>query len=215
VTGPGQRPRRAVAVSLASLALGLLVALSAAPAQARLIDLYAGPRAGGMIGWGSRSTTPDFFEKARGAALGAEVGVKVLVLNLSVSFLQMLDGSGRSGTLSQALLGFELDIPIGNPRSPEERRKLLLRPGAGAGVGFGTPGPVRPPLSNDQISDKGFITQGKLALEYNPNVLLGFGVEGAFGYHYFVGAQAANNVSTHSAGYQMTLLGTATLHLGY
>ena len=211
-----RRARAGGVFSAAGLTLGLLVTLAAAPAEARLIDLYAGPRAGGMIGWGSRTATPDFFEKARGAALGAEVGVKVLILNLSVTFLQMLDGNGRSGTLSQALLGFELDIPIGNPRSPEERRKLLLRPGAGAGVGFGTPGPVRPPLSNDQISDKGFITQGKLALEYNPNVLLGVGVEGAFGYHYFVGAQAvANDVSTHSAGYQMTLLGTATLHLGY
>jgi len=197
--------------------LGLLASLVAAPrAEARLIDLYAGPRAGGMIGWGSRSTTPDFFEKVRGAALGAEVGIKVLVVNLSVDFFQMFDGNGRSGTLSQALLGFELDIPLGQGTRPEERRKLLLRPGVGAGVGFGTPGPVHPPLSNDQISDKGFISQTRMALEYNPNVLLGFGVEGAFGYHYFVGAQeVANNVSGHSAGYQMSLLATATLHLGY
>jgi hypothetical protein len=198
------------------LALGLCLVLGAvAPAQARLIDLYAGPRAGGIVGWGSRSSTPDFFEKVRGAALGAEVGVKVLVLNLSVSFMQLIDGSGRSGTLSQALLGLEIDIPLGPGQRREDRRKLLLRPGAGAGVAFGTPGPVHPPLSNDQISDKGFVSQTKLALEYNPNVVLGFGVEGAFGYHYFIGAQAANDVSTHSSGYQLTGLFTATLHLGY
>jgi len=195
--------------------LGALAIAAAAPAEARLIDLYAGPRAGGIVGWGSRSTTPDFYEKVRGAALGAEVGVKVLVLNLSVSFLQMLDSNGRSGTLTQAILGFEFDIPIGEGTTRQARRKVLLRPGVGAGVGFGTPGPVHPPLSNAQLSDKGFISQGKLALEYNPNVVLGFGVEGAFGYHYFVGAQESADVSGHSAGYQLTLLATATLHLGY
>ena len=202
----------AVAVAAAG---GLLCALGAAPAQARLIDFYAGPRAGAMVGWGSKSGTPDFFDKVRGAALGAEVGAKLLVLQLSVSFLQMFDGGGPSGTLSQAILGLEVDIPIGHERTPSGRRKLLLRPGTGAGVAFGTPGPVSPPLSNDQISHKGLVSQARLALEYNPHELFGFGVEGMFGYHYFVGAQAVNDVSTHSSGYHLSALATATLHLGY
>jgi hypothetical protein len=224
--------RRYFPAAGAGLIAALLLALAAAPAQARLIDLYAGPRAGGIVGWGSRSSTPDFFQTTRGAAMGAEVGVKLLVLDLSVSFLQVFDGSGRSGTLSQALLGFELDVPIGQWRTREGRRKLILRPGAGAGVAFGTLGPVHPPLSNDQVSDKGFISQARLALEYNPYALLGFGVEGDFGYHYFVGGQTVstslggpaggpaggpvvNNSSSYSVGPQMALLATLTFHLGY
>ena len=197
------------------LLVGLLTALGAAPAQARLIDFYAGPRARVIAGWGNKSGTPDFFDKVRGAALGAEAGAKLLVFQLSVSFLQMIDGGGRSGTLSQAILGVEIDIPIGEARMKDGRRKLLLRPGTGAGVGFGTPGPVSPPLSNDQISHKGLVTQTRLALEYNPHELFGFGVEGMFGYHYFVGAQAVNDVSTHDSGYHLSVLATATLHLGY
>jgi len=108
-----------------------------------------------------------------------------------------------------------VDIPIGEARFSNGRRKLLLRPGTGAGVAFGTPGPVSPPLSNDQISHKGLVSQARLALEYNPHELVGFGVEGMFGYHYFVGAAAVNDVSNHSSGYHLSLLATATFHLGY
>jgi hypothetical protein len=211
-TRPGLRPVVAVAAAAAGLACALG---AAAPAQARLIDLHAGALAGGMVGWGSRTSTPDFYERVRGPALGVEVGVKLLVLDLSVSFLQVIDSGGRSGTLSQAILGFEIDIPIGAARTSNGRRKLLLRPGFGGGVAFGTPGPVHPPLSNDQISDKGFVSQTKLALEYNPHPLVGFGVVGSFGYHYFVGAQAVNDVQDHSSGYQLAALATATFHLGY
>ena len=206
--------RHAAVIPLAG-ALGLLSVLAAAPAEARLVDFYAGARAGAMMGWGSKSGTPDFFDKVRGAAMGAEVGAKLLVLQLSVSFLQMIDGGGRSGTLSQAILGLEIDIPIGQARMRDGRRKLLLRPGTGGGVAFGTPGPVSPPLSNEQISHKGLVWQTRLALEYSPHELFGFGVEGMFGYHYFVGAQAVNDISNHSSGYHIAALATATLHLGY
>jgi hypothetical protein len=193
----------------------LTLTLAAAPAQARLVDLHAGTRAGGIIGWGSRSGTPDFFEKTRGPALGVEVGVKLLVLDLSVSFLQVFDSGGRSGTLSQAILGFEIDIPVGQARTRDGRRKLILRPGAGGGVAFGTPGPVSPPLTNDQISDKGLVSQTRLALEYNPYALLGFGVEGDLGYHYFLGGQVVNNSLDHSSGIHLAALATLTFHLGY
>ena len=109
-----------------------------------------GPRAGGIVGWGSQAGTPDFFAKTRGAAFGVEAGVKLLVFDLSVSFLQIVDGAGRSGTLSQAILGFEIDVPLGDAKTGDGHRKLILRPGTGAGVAFGTPGPVSPPLTNDQ-----------------------------------------------------------------
>lgn len=199
----------------APLAATVLLMLAAPPAQARWVDMHAGMRTGGIVGWGSKSGTPDFFEKTRGPVMGAEVGVKLLVVDLSVSFLQVFDGGGRSGTLSQAILGFEIDIPVGEARTREGRRKLILRPGAGGGVAFGTPGPVNPPLSNDQISDKGLVSQTRLALEYNPYALLGFGVEGDLGYHYFLGGQVVNNSQDHSSGIHMAALATLTFHLGY
>ena len=42
--------------------------LAARPAEARLIDLYAGATAGGIAGWGTTPNTPDFFD-TRGAGV--------------------------------------------------------------------------------------------------------------------------------------------------
>jgi hypothetical protein len=222
---PGRRPARRCTIGL-GLALGLvsgaaLVGATQRPAEARLIDLHAGARAGGIVGWGTTPGTPDFFDSSRGGAFGAEVGVKVLVLDLSASFFQVVNSHGRVGTLSQALLGFEIDVPMGNAQTADGRPKLILRPGLGSGVAFGTPGPVHAPLSNDQISHKGLVSQAKLALEYSPHPLFGFGVEGDFGYHYFIGGGAAalspgmTSISDHSSGYHLLGLATVTFHLGY
>jgi len=209
--------RAGVVASVAAIAAGVALAR---PAEARLVDLHAGIVAGGIGGFGTDSHTPDFFAKTSGGAFGAAVGAKLLVFDLTVSFLQVANSSGWSGTLAQALLGFELDIPVGPDRFEDEngrkgRRKAILRPGFGAGVGFGTPGPVQTPYSESQISDKGIISQIKLGFEYNVHPMLGFGLEGDAGYHYFLGGAALNDVKDHSSGYHGMLLGTLTFHLGY
>lgn len=202
-------------LATAGLAVAALGLAAARPAEARLIDLHAGALAGGMTGWGADSRTPDFFNKTRGGAFGAEVGVKLLVFDLSVRFLQVVDGSGLSGTLAQALLGFEIDVPVGEARTEDGKRKMILRPGIAGGVGLGTPGPVQTPYSSAQVSDKGIISQFKLALEYNVFPMLGLGVEADAGYHYFLGGAALNDTQSHSAGEQIAGFGTVTFHLGY
>jgi hypothetical protein len=209
--------RRLAIGLLAGLAVAGLGLATARPAEARLIDLHAGVLAGGMTGWGSDSRTPDFFNKTRGGAFGAEVGVKLLVFDLSVRFLQVADTGGLTGTLAQAMLGFEIDVPVGEARTEDGKRKLILRPGVAGGVGFGTPGPVQTPYNAAQISDKGVLTQFKLALEYNIYPLLGIGVEADAGYHYFLGgaATAVNDTQDHSSGEQIAGFGTLTFHLGY
>lgn len=201
----------------AGLAAAVLVASLAAPslAEARLVDLRAGLRTGALIGWGTDSSTPDFFEKTRGGAMGFEVGAKLLVLDLSANFLQVINGDGRVGTLTQLLLGVEIDIPIGSGRSNQGRNRTILRPGISGGFGFGTPGPVDPPLDNSQISDKGFVSQLKIGVEHFLNPYVGLGVEGDLGYHYFLGGQVITSNKDFSSGMHMMLLGTATLHLGY
>jgi hypothetical protein len=208
--------RARAAVALVAAAAASLVVLGAPRrAQARLIDLHAGVLAGGIGGFGSDSNTPDFFAKTRGAAFGAAVGAKLLVFDLTISFLQVADTSGLTGTLAQALLGFEIDVPVGPDRYENGKRKAILRPGIAGGVGFGTPGPVQTPYNSAQISDKGFLGQAKLAFEYNVHPLLGFGVEGDAGYHYFLGGAAVNDVKDHSSGFHGMLLGQITFHLGY
>jgi hypothetical protein len=189
-------------------------ALAARPAEARMVDLHVGGRAGGLIGWGSGGGgQPDFFERTRGPGVGFDLGLKLLVFDFSANFLQVFDSNGRAGTLTQFLLGFEIDVPVGRARLHNGQSQAIFRPGLSGGIGLGTPHPVSPPLNNDQVSDKGIVSQLKLAYEYFIDPFIAVGVEGDIGYHYFLWGQVVNS-GQNSSGYQLTGLGTVTFHLG-
>src|SRR4029079_2928153 len=128
---------------LLAAVLSLIITAAARPAEARWFDLHAGARAGGVVGWGSASGgNSDFFERTRGGGLGFEVGAKLLIFDLSANFLQVVNGSGRAGTLTQLLLGVEIDVPVGNAKLKSGQSRSIFRPGLAGGVGFGTPRPV-------------------------------------------------------------------------
>ncbi|HVR62614.1 MAG TPA: hypothetical protein VMU50_11975 [Polyangia bacterium] len=211
--------RRAGAPGLAAgVVVSVLVALAPRSAAARLIDARAGIRAGGLTGWGATSSTPDFFDSTRGAAYGFEVGVKLLVFDVSANFLQVIGSNGRTGTLTRVLGGFILDAPIGPGHSSEEKNRLILHPGIDFGFAFGTPHPVSPPLDSAQVSHKGLVTQLLVGLEYFFNPYLAIGAEVSGGYHYFFGgtiettSDGANKSFSH--GTHLIGLATLTFHLG-
>jgi hypothetical protein len=208
---------RPIATAALVALIGVGVAGAARPAQARLIDLYAGATAGGFGGWGSTPGTPDFFDKTHGPAVGFDLGVKLLIFDLSANFLQTFNGSGTAGTLIQLLLGTEVDVPLGETKIAAGLSQQVLKPELAGGFGFGTPGPVSPPLTDSQISAKGIVANATLGYEYFLNPFIGIGASGTFGYHYFFGGDVINssNVRDHSSGYQLIGLGTVTFHLGY
>lgn len=195
-------------------ALALVVAGLAAPraarADGRFIDVHGAFLAGGITGGGSARGAPDFFRQIRGPGAGVEVGVRLLVLDLSVRFLQTFDADGRGGTISYIpMLGPTFEIPVG--------RRLVLRPGVAAGFGFGTPGPAHAPLSADQISAKGLLVMARLGVERFIGPVFGVAVHAEGGYHYFIGGSGLLNgssVSDHSSGWQMGLFGSFVVHLG-
>jgi hypothetical protein len=88
-----------------------------------------------------------------------------------------------------------------------------------AGVAFGTPEPVSPPLTNAQLSDKGFVSYFGVGYEFFINEFLGVGAQVNYGYHYFVGGEKSmiptTTLADHSAGYQLDGFATFTFHLGY
>jgi hypothetical protein len=199
-----------------TLAIVLGAALAAArPAEARLIDLYAGATAGGVAGWGTTPNTPDFFKTTRGGGVGFDLGMKLLIFDFSANFFQTFNGSGAAGTLIQFLLGTEVDVPIGQARLPDGQSQNVLKPEIAGGFGFGTPGPVSPPLDDSQVSAKGFVANGSLGYEYYFNPFVAVGAVGTFGYHYFFGGDVVNSAEGHSSGYHVIGLGTLTFHLGY
>ena len=211
-----QRRRRAGAPAAgrgALLALALLVgslaSQRAARADGRFVDVHAGVLAGALTGGGSAGTA-DFFHQISGPGLGAEVGVRLLILDLSFRFMQTFDSSGRGGTISYIpLLGPSIEIPVA--------RHMVLRPALAAGFGFGTPGPAHAPLSADQISAKGLLVVGKLGVERFFGPVFGLSLHAEGGYHYFIGGSGLVNgtaASDHSSGWQMGLFGSAVIHLG-
>jgi hypothetical protein len=189
--------------------------LAAPPAEARLVDLYAGATAGGLAGWGTTPNTPDFFDTTRGGGVGFDLGLKLLIFDFSTKFFQTFNGSGASGTLIQFLLGTEFDIPLGEAKLPDGQSQNVLKPEIAFGFGFGTPGPVSPPLTDSQVSAKGVLVNGTVGYEYYFNPFVAVGAQATFGYHYFFGGDMVNAVQGHSSGYHVGGLGTLTFHLGY
>ena len=209
--------------SLACALAGLTFAVAGdARAEGRIIDLHGELLTGVMTGRGSDKAAPDFFRQTQGPGFGFEVGVRLLVLDLNVRFVQMIGSDGREGTLTLLpMFGPSLEIPLisggtdllGKRRPP----KLVLRPGVAAGLGFGTPAPVHGALSADQISAKGLIVMGRCGVErfFGPFVGLEAHIEG--GYHYLLGGEGIVNgtsASDHSQGWQLGAFGGVVLHLG-
>jgi len=198
-----------------------VASLGARSAEARLIDLHAGAIAGGITGWGTTANTPDFFQRRGGPGVGAEVGVKLLVFDVSVNFFQVFDSSGRGATLTQGLIGVNIDVPVGNQKFQDGiergRSKNVIRPIANFGGALGSPEPVHLPIDNAQLSSKGIVTYWGVGYEHFINEFMGVGAVANFGYHYFVGGAKSDLVAnqTHSAGYQLTGFATLTFHLGY
>ncbi len=211
-----------IATKLLGLCLVASVLLAGAAdkarAQGKLIDLHGAILGGGMIGRGSGGNQ-DLFYQTQGAGFGAEVGARLLVLDLSIRFLQMVSPDGYRGTLLSALVGPSIEIPVVHGGKDKQGKtlppKVVVRPGLAAGFGLGTLVPVKPPLTNDQLAGKGLLIMGRFAVERMFGPVIGIGAEIQGGYHYLFGANAEiNGQQDSSSGWQMGGFGTLAIHLG-
>jgi hypothetical protein len=205
---------------LAFVVVGAGLSSSArAQARSKRVDLYGSVLVGGTTGGGTARGAPDFFDASEGLASGVKLGVRLFVVDFSIRFLQMIDSHGAASTLSTALLGSTLEIPLvgggqdvtGHPR----RLEVVLRPGLGAGFALGTPAPVHLPIDNAQLSAKGFLVEGSCGVErlFGPYFGIGATLEG--GYHYLFGQSATlNSSSDRSQGWQLAIFTTFTGHFG-
>jgi hypothetical protein len=205
---------RLAATLLATAAATAVIVAAPATAEARIVDLRVGGTAGGMFGWGTGSSaSPDFFRQSAGPGFGFEMGAKLLVIDMSLSFLQLIDSGGLSGTLIQLLLGTEIDIPVGPHRLPNGQSINILHAGIAAGVALGTGATVEFPIDNEQVADKGIVSRFRFGYEAFLNPFMGVGAQLDFGYHYFLAGQPING-SDHASGFHIIGLGTLTFHLG-
>ncbi len=179
-------------------ALVLASALSAAPAVAHagVFDLYAQVEGGGASGLGVGGVKKDdaFFKGAGGALYGAKVGVEFLFTDAWVEHWQLTDLKGITGTWTQFMIGADVDFPLGDtPKG--EKPKTFAELGLAVGYGLGTGQQVDPPLDNGQVTDKGFIGQLSLGIDYRFSKVtsIGFVVPITYGYLFKNGPGIAAN----------------------
>ncbi|MDX2021768.1 MAG: hypothetical protein SF187_16130 [Deltaproteobacteria bacterium] len=174
-------------VFASSLCAGLLCA---SQADAKLLDVYGSTKMGYITGRGTNTLNPnasDYFDIEKGPAFGFEVGAEILFLDFMINGTRIFDqaadsrGEDGAGYFFQFLTGIDGDFAVGEGDDPS----TFLRVGVNGGAALGTHRKVKAPLDNAQVSDKGFVANGVVALDYHLGKLFVVGVELMPGYHYF------------------------------
>jgi hypothetical protein len=193
------------------------VAAAPRPAAAGVFTLFAEAHGGAVVGKGTSGdvvkSTVDaaFFEKAKHGAYGALIGAEFLFLDAWVQHHQFTNGKSIA-TWTQFGLGVHSQIALGDGKQQKEGKGGFVEFGAGAWFGIGTGQQVMPPLSNDEVTDKAFMLEGRLGVGSHMSKVFDVGilVPVSYGYFFKSGSGAvANDLSTHYRSVQ----GEALLYL--
>lgn len=207
---------RSTAASRLARVLGLAVMLAVfapARADADVFKLFGELHAGAMGGRGLAGAQQEhaFFANAPHGAYGALIGGRFLIAQATISHHQYALGGDGLSTWTQfgAGIAFQVDlggpppVPKGQPKPPKKGGYVAFA--ATLGFGLGTGRQVEPPLSNDEITDKGFVLEGRLELGKHLNNVfdVGVAVPVSWGYFFKNGVMdSANNEDTHYRGVQ-------------
>jgi len=183
-------------------------------AEAGVFKLFAEAEGGGVFGkrlaGDAANSSAAFFEKAPHGAYGASIGAQFLFLDAVIQHHQFTNGS-RLATWTQFGAGMRFEVEIGS--ATKEERK------AGKGgyaeiatnlfFGIGTGQQVMPPLSNDELTDKGFLIEGRFGFGTHLSKIFDLGVVVPVSWGYFIkngSGAVANDVSTHYQSVQAEAL---------
>ena len=185
-----------------------LVLVTAAPASADVLKLFAEVDGGGAYGKGISGDQAikdsAFFAKAPHLDYGVLVGAEFLFLDAWIQHHQLTDGS-RIATWTQFGAGVHGLIDLGDEKQQKAHQGAFFEFGLGGWFGLGTGQQVMPPLDNAQISDKAFLLEGRLGAGTHLSNVFDFGVTVPVSWGYFFkngNGAVANDVSTHYRGVQ-------------
>ena len=197
--------RLAVGVAAAALALSL-----AAPAQAKLIEVWGSGLAGAMQGNGE--TRRDFFYFAKGGAAGIEVGVKVLFIGAYIDYLRFFGGEAGANLVSFNLGG---DWSIGLSKS----WSLVIRAAGSFYLGTLDNAEVEQDgiIESREVQTRGVGARGGLGLRYTFAKVFSVGITPQIGYHYFFAGAEEDITDTdqNSSGWDFSGLAYFRLGLGF
>jgi hypothetical protein len=194
----------------------LIVALVLAGLPARAgADVFKifGEVHGGAVGGTGLSGDPveagpedeAFFANVPHAAYGVRVGARLLIFEAAIQHHQFTNGSDLS-TWTQFAAGIGIQADFGDEPARKARRNGFVDFGLNVAFGLGTGQQVDPPLSNDEITDKGFLVEGRIGFGKHLGKVLDLGVTVpvSVGYLFKNGFDdAANDVSTHYRSLQV------------
>lgn len=182
----------------------LLVAVTVIPtaASADVFKLYGEAQGGGMYGKGIAGDhkAESAFEGGR-AAYGALIGAQFLIFDVNFHHRQYINGDGLT-TWTQFAAGFNFGFDTGSEQEKKENKGGYVSMGIGLGFGVGTGAQVMPPLDNSQVTDKGFLLEGKLGFGKHLNKVLDIGVSVPVSYGYLFKSGNGATANMTSSQYQ-------------
>ena len=208
----------------AGLAAGSIAATSAV-ADAGIAKIYLEAHGGGMVGKGTGGDLVNndvadydeaFYQNAGPLAYGGQIGAQFLFLEANVQHHQYKGFSDdpskpKLSTWTQFAMGMRFEVDVGQ-QTPEEKKAskgMFVELGWNVGFGIGTGQQVDPPLSNDELTDKGFFATGRIGIGTHLSSVfdVGLAVPVTYGYYFKSGDGAvANDLSTHYQSAQIEAL---------
>lgn len=181
-----------------------LAVLAPATASADVVKVYGEVHGGAMAGKGQAGDLKDeaFFANAPHGMYGVRVGARFLIIDAAIQHHQYR-GGGELATWTEFDAGIGVQTDLGSEEDKKAHKSAFFEIGAHLGFGVGTGRQVEPPLSNDEVTDKGFLLEGRIGIGKHLNKILdvGIAVPVAYGYFFKSGADdAANDVSTQYQG---------------
>lgn len=190
---------------IVTLLAAVLVTVPPVAARADVFKLFAEVEGGGVVGkrlsGESANTDAGFFENAPHGAYGAAIGAQFLVFDAVIQHHQFTNGS-RLATWTQFGAGMRFEVGLGDQTKEDKAagKGGYAEVSANLFFGIGTGQQVMPPLSNDEVTDKGFLIEGKVGFGKHLNKVLDIGIVIPVSWGYFLkngDGAVANDLSTH------------------
>lgn len=198
-----------------------LVAGLPARADADVFKLF-GEIHGGAVGGKGLSGDPvdagddeSFFANVPHGAYGVRVGARLLILEGTIEHHQFTNGSDLS-TWTKFGAGIGIQADLGDEKARKAKTGGYLDAGVGVAFGLGTGRQVDPPLSNDEITDKGFLVEGRFGFGKHLNKVFDIGivVPASWGYFLKNGFETpANDLQNHYRSFQIEALAYLRVNL--
>lgn len=205
-----------VAYAFASLAI------AGTTAEAGVFKLFAEAQGGGMIGKGTGGDLVNnntdmfdeaFFENAGPLAYGLQVGAQFLFIEGHISHTQFRSFSDdaqkpKLATWTAFCAGMRFEIGMGAQTEQDKKngKGTFLEAGWNIGFGIGTGAQVMPPLSNDELTDKGFFAEGRIGIGKHLNTIFDIGLMVPVQYGYYFKNGPVNDLSNHYQSAQVSAL---------